>query len=206
LLAAPEASAGGYKPYVSVFGGASVLTQNPHGKYSNSYSIPFEIMMNNPGYIIGGAVGVDWGNNIRTELELSHARWSSDKSHYTRDGFPGTSFASSNVSATYLLGNVWFDFNQGSRITPYVGGGLGVGWANVNLATDTSYATNFGSSGLAFQIGAGFRFDVSENVMIDAGYRFKDIVGLNYGTINYNTIADTSLASHNFQVGLTLKF
>ena len=46
----------------------------------------------------------------------------------------------------------------------------------------------------------------SDNVSIDAGYRFKDIVGLNYGSSGSDFTANTSLASHNFQVGLTLKF
>jgi hypothetical protein len=111
ILAAPEASAGGYKPYVSVFGGGSFLTKDPHLAYNSGSTVATtNLMMNNPGYIIGGAVGVDWGNQIRTELELSHARWSSDKLSYhnTTDGsssHSGTAGVTSNMTATYLLGN-----------------------------------------------------------------------------------------------------
>ena len=211
VLAAPEASAGGYRPYVSVFGGAAVLTKNPH--ISTSFQTTnFDLLMNNPGYIIGGTVGMDWGNQIRTELELSHARWNSDRyhSHTSSDGVPfdTTNSAKSDVSATYLLGNAWLDLSQGSMMTPYVGGGLGIGWANVNAFTDTKSADHFNASGLAFQIGAGVRFSVGDRLSIDAGYRFKDIVGLNYGA-DRNTgdiLTDTSLASHNFQIGLTYQF
>lgn len=212
VLAAPQASAGGYKPYVSVFGGASVLTQNPNLIYnSGGNSGTTNLLMNNPGYIIGGAVGVDWGNQLRTELELSHARWSSDKFHYRNssiDGASGTINATSDMSATYLLGNAWFDLSQGSKLTPYIGGGLGIGWANINAFTSPSFIpVHFNASGLAFQVGAGVRFDVSDNVTIDAGYRFKDIVGLSYSSDDPGyTVSNTSLASHNFQVGLTLKF
>ncbi len=215
-LAAPQVSAAdytgpaghSYRPYVSVFGGASVLTKNPHAtiSYDSSYASA-DALMNNPGYIIGGAVGVDWGNQLRTELELSHARWSSDTARVVITG--GTPFdtpAHSDVSATYLLGNAWLDLSHGSMFTPYVGGGLGIGWANVNAATDTTFVTHFNASGLAFQLGAGVRFDVSDNVSIDAGYRFKDIVGLNYSSDTPMVLTDTSLASHNFQIGLTLKF
>ena len=182
LLAAPQASANGYKPYVSVFGGASVLTQNPHIDYSTSGLYSYDILMNSPGYVIGGAVGVEWGNHVRTELELSHARWSSDKyryyDHHTVDG--GTTDYSSGaaVSATYLLGNAWLDLNQGSRITPYIGGGAGIGWANLG-AFQTNYSGyDFSATGFAFQLGAGVRINVSDKVVIDAGYRYKDIVGL----------------------------
>lgn len=207
ILTAPQASAGGYKPYVSLFGGASVLTKNPHIETSSG-STNFDLLMNNPGYIIGGTVGVDWGNQIRTEVELSHARWTSDRYHYSGTSYAGTLNGKSDVSATYLLGNAWLDLSHDSRITPYVGGGLGIGWANVNAFTDLrGGGDHFNSSGLAFQIGAGLRFNVSDSVTIDAGYRFKDIVGLNYNAAaNGDVLTDTSLASHNFQIGLTFQF
>jgi opacity protein-like surface antigen len=208
ILAAPQVLASGYKPYLSVFGGAAFLTKNPHISTS-SQTTSFDLLMNNPGYIIGGTVGVDWGNQIRTELELSHAHWNSDKYHHSSsDGIGGTNNNNSDVSASYLLGNAWLDLNQGSRITPYVGGGLGIGWANVNAFTELlGGGYHFNASGLAFQIGAGVRFNVNEHVVIDAGYRFKDIVGLNYAAAsNGDVLTDTSLASHNFQIGLTYQF
>ncbi len=213
ILAAPQASAAGYKPYVSVFGGGAILAQNPHGTYEGPSDGSLDLLMNNPGYVFGATVGADWGNHIRTEVELSHARWSSDKYHSyaTSDGgHSGTHDGSSSVSATYLLGNVWLDLNQGSRITPYLGGGAGIGWANVNIFPGESFEDNFNSTGFAFQIGAGVRFAVNDHFMIDAGYRFKDIVGLNYDPVDHvssiDSLSDTSLASHNFQIGLTYSF
>jgi len=204
LLAAPEASASGYKPYVSVFGGAAVLTKNPH--ITSTGFNTYDLLMNNPGYIIGGAVGVDWGNQIRTELELSHARWNSDKYHVYCDCEGSVYNGNSSMSATYLLGNVWYDLSHSSRVTPYVGGGLGIGWANVHAGIDGG-PVDFNASGLAFQVGAGIRFNVNDHVSFDAGYRFKDIVGLNYSSnVPEYTLTDTSLASHNFQIGLTYQF
>ena len=216
VLAAPIASSAdvaapagpGYRPYVSLFGGASILTKNPHATLTTPFSASADLLMNSPGYIIGGAVGIDWGNQIRTEVELSHARWTSDTARVNITGSPFDTPAHSEASATYLLGNAWLDLTQGSTFTPYVGGGLGIGWTNVDGATDTPFASHYNSSGLAFQLGAGVRVDLSSNISIDAGYRFKDIVGLNYSP-DANTgivLTDTSLASHNFQVGLTLKF
>lgn len=212
IFAASQASAAdyappsgmSYRPYVSVFGGAAFLTKNPHSAETLSPSSSYDNLMNSPGYIIGGAVGVDWGNQLRTEIELSHARWSSDKFNSLHSGaVTGTSNATGLQSATYLLGNVWYDLGHGSTFTPYVGGGLGIGWAHVE--TDDAHSV-YDASGLAFQLGAGVRFNVSENVSIDAGYRFKDIVGLNYNASNGYQLTDTSLASHNFQIGLTLQF
>jgi opacity protein-like surface antigen len=206
ILAAPEASAKAYKPYVSVFGGAAILAQNPHIETSGHYR-SYDLLVNNPGYIIGGAVGIDWNNQIRTELELSHARWGSNKYFYYGDGsgtYPGTS----DVSATYLLGNIWYDLNHGARVTPYIGGGAGIGWANVNAFTDDKSPDHFSATGLAFQIGAGIRFAVNDRLSVDAGYRFKDIVGLNYppDSGNGDVLTDTSLAAHTFQIGFSYQF
>ena len=204
VLVAPEASAGTYKPYVSVFGGAAFLSHNPH--INSTGANTYDLLINNPGYIIGGTVGVDWGNQLRTELELSHARWGSDRYHVYCDCDGSIYDGTSSVSATYLLGNAWYDLNHGARVTPYVGGGLGIGWANVHAGIDGG-PVDFNATGLAFQVGAGIRFNVSDRVAIDAGYRFKDIVGLNYSSnVSEYTLTDTSLASHNFQIGLIFQF
>ena len=204
-LAATQASAGGYKPYVSLFGGGAWLNNNPDVFTGFNH---FEFLANNPGYIIGGAVGADWGNQLRTELELSHAHWNADKVHeYNSKGADSVDgLAQGNISATYLLGNVWLDLTHGSQFTPYVGGGIGMGWANVNAFTNSMSATPFDASGLAFQLGAGVRYSLGDHVSIDAGYRFKDIVGLNYTNPNPLVLSNTSLASHNFQIGLTYDF
>ena len=197
-------SGSGYKPYVSVFGGAAFLTKNPHTINTTSATTSVDVLMNNPGYIIGGAVGVDWGNQFRTEIELSHARWSSDKYQNLVSGaVTSTTPYSSVQSATYVLGNAWYDLTHDTQFTPYVGGGLGIGFARLD-ENNGSYV--YDATGLAFQLGAGVRFNISENVSIDAGYRFKDIVGLKYNASNGYLLTDTSLASHNFQVGLTLRF
>ncbi len=212
-LAAPPASASEYHPYVSLFGGASLLTQNPHIPETVG-SISFDPLMNNPAYLFGGAVGVEWNKQFRAELELSHAAWTSKqfsvRSPIGRVGNKrtfGTTFntGASDMSATYLLGNLWLDLSHDSIITPYVGGGFGIGWANVNALT-ASNNLRFSSSGAAIQLGGGLRFNASRHVAIDVGYRFKDLIGLNYGAIAPFVLSNTSLASHNFQIGLTYQF
>jgi len=210
-LTAPMASAGDFKPYVSVFGGGSWLTQDMRTTYTG-YSTGGASYSTKGGYIIGGAVGVEWANMLRSELELSHAVWNLNQVHYhTSDGNIGTIPGHGNVNATYLLGNLWVDFHNSSRFTPYVGGGLGLGWVGM----DSGYAnfTQSNAPSFAFQLGAGVNFAVNEHVSIDLGYRYKDIVGLSFnpGT-NYQAggftdfLQNTSLASHNVQVGVTFKF
>ena len=199
-LAAPAASAAEFKPYVSVFGGASLLNDLHISNFGGTnYTWSF-----NGGYILGGAVGVKWNDLLRTELELSHAVWSANHCTNTGDGCTGG--ASGNLQATYLLGNVWFDVPTNAMVTPYVGGGLGVGWANANVTPSSGSQLLGGNSGFAFQLGAGLKFAVSESVDIDLGYRFKDITNITFSDQNGNPWSPTNLVSHNFQLGVTLKF
>ena len=200
-LTAPAASAAPFQPYVSLFGGASFLNDlNVINSSGTHYTWKF-----NGGYILGGAVGVKWNDLLRTELELSHAVWTANHWSKTYDGgYNGA--ASGNLTATYLLGNVWLDVPTNSMVTPYVGGGLGVGWANANVTGDNGAQLLGGNSGLAFQLGAGLKFAVSESVDVDLGYRFKDLTNITFSDQNGNPWTPTNLVSHNFQLGLTLKF
>lgn len=220
VVAVPQAFAATYKPYVSVFGGGSWIPYEPniYSEFGSRLGRFDTLAINNPSRIIGGTVGVDWGNNWRTEFELSFANFESDHFHITEfkcekppsslcvtHRVPGD--AGSTVSTTYLLGNIWYDIGSGSKLTPYIGGGLGMGLVGADMFRDTLNAEQVNSAGLAIQLGLGLRFNVSEHVLIDAGYRFKDIVWLPTapGDLSLSR-PDTNFGSHNFQMGLTYRF
>ena len=196
--------------YVTVFGGASLpsdLTFDGVG-IDQHYTLGL-----NTGYVAGGAIGMDVTDAVRAEIELSHAVWKSADSVTSVDSFgiANTSAASGNVNATYLLANAWMDFDTGSILTPYLGGGVGLGW----LSGDTIFGgggNGFGTStgaGFAFQVGTGVKVDLSENMALDVGYRFKDIVNASahdLGGAGQPEFNNVSVSSHNLQIGLTVKF
>ena len=206
-LASPQAGAAdidpvtGYPIYISIFGGASFLNDVKTDFYGDQYTVKTKA-----GFLIGGAVGVKWNDIIRTEIELSHSRVQA-KSY---NSYAGGSFdpASGPIKATYLLGNIWADLNTGSAFTPYVGGGLGFGWAS----GDTSFnGNNFGygpgESGLAYQLGAGVKYDMSENISLDLGYRFKGLNDIDFDDNDGGGVYTSGdLRSHNVQLGLTYSF
>ena len=115
---ATVAPVSGYMPYVSIFGGASFLNNvNTVSSGGHNYSVKTDT-----GYLIGGAIGLKWNENLRTEIELSHM--SNNANSYNSNG-GAFSPASGPIRQTYLLGNVWLDLPTGSSFTPYAGGGLG---------------------------------------------------------------------------------
>ena len=212
-LTSNMASADGYKPYVSVFGGASFLN-GIRGGHKSTYSTTTSTsdaarlittqlgtFKTKTGYILGAAAGMRWNDMLRTEIELSHASNAADSFAY--DGGGVGTFTSGSVEQTFLMGNVWLNLPTHTAFSPYIGGGIGVGWAN---ATFDKLSFTQSSAGFAWQVGGGVIYDINDKIAIDAGYRYK-VMNVNFTSSDPNWfISDKSLASHNVQIGLTVKF
>jgi opacity protein-like surface antigen len=200
-LSSQMAAAEDFKPYVSLFGGASFL--NPVNTASTyAYSVK-----TNTGYLIGGAVGLKWNDMLRTELELSHGSNNANSFKFNGGAFDP---ASGPISATYMLGNVWLDIPTQTAFTPYIGGGLGVGWATADVSFNGNifgYGPNKSGGALAYQVGAGVKFNVSQNIDLDIGYRFKGLGKTDFYDLDgFGFYKQATLNTHNIQVGLTFNF
>jgi len=190
--------------YISVFAGGSFgMTAHGHtAAPGGNPEVPF-----NTGYLIGGALGTNLMPNLRGEVELSYASHGV-KGSIHNPATSGTAITGSS-STLYILGNLWYDIDTGSSITPYLGGGLGVGVVMPNISvpgTGDSYKA--AGAGVAGQLGAGIKFDVADNVSIDLGYRAKGVwnaslkptngIMSNYTGVNY--------IEQTVQVGLDIGF
>ena len=206
-LSAPGVPA--FRPYVSVFGG---LSTGAHIKTHWDGGDEIEDFNLNRSWSIGGAAGVKWNDLLRTELELSHSQWSGDYlSTIWQGGAPSNSSAVGTVAATYLLGNVWVDMKSNSAFTPYAGGGVGLAFVNttgVRWGNSSTWGyVDASQTRLAWQLGAGVKYDISEQLTLDVGYRFKNVDGLQF--VNGNgrgNFVSGRLSSHNIEVGLTYNF
>jgi opacity protein-like surface antigen len=188
-----------YVPYVSIFAGMSLPNDVNTTRSGSDLSQTLE-----NSYLVGGAFGMSWNNVVRTEVELSHSHWGANS--FSTDGIVNNTY-NSDVSATYLMGNVWLDLKNDSAFTPYVGGGLGVAFVNF----DQSLAGGHGYSGndtvLAYQLGAGVNFALSDQLSLDVGYRYKASANFNIQDGDGSSdFTNAHLGSHNVQVGLTYKF
>jgi opacity protein-like surface antigen len=129
---------------------------------------------NDFGFVGGGGIGYQWNDNFRTDLT---ADWAG---HY--DVAPGAT-----LNTTTVLGNAYFDFKNSSMFTPYVGAGLGYGWA-----TGTGIASD---KGLAAGLAAGVSVDMTSNLALDVGYRFRDIM-----------VSGADPKEHQVTAGIRFKF
>lgn len=82
------------------------------------------------GWSIGGGVGKYFGNGFRGDLTLEY-RTSTDVSG-SAEASCCTLATETEFDGTVGLANLYYDFNRGGRITPYIGGGIGF----AHLSTD----------------------------------------------------------------------
>lgn len=188
--------------YVSLFGGASSLNdvETDYNEVGNKYTVDPKV-----GYILGGAIGMRIWDPLRAEIEVSYSRWKIDNrvehNNHTHTG-------EGPIEALYVLGNLWYDLDTGMGITPYVGGGAGVGFADANIHFDgNDYGYGDGEAGFAFQLGAGAKLDLTDNIALDVGYRFKGILDVDFKDNDGEGVyKNANLYSHNVQAGVTFGF
>lgn len=117
------------------------------------------------GFAVGGFVGYDLGSGLRVEGELTYRV-------NDVDTLAGVSFGG-DVSSLALMANGFYDFDSGSPVVPYVGGGIGV--ANVS-ANDINFfgiqAVDDEETVFAYQLGVGVGYEVSPTLTLTADYRY----------------------------------
>ena len=126
-------------------------------------------------HVFGGGIGYQFDDNFRADIT---ADWTGDYRIA-----PGA-----EISTTTVLGNVYFDWKNDSMFTPYVGGGVGYGWVD-----GSGTASN--DSGLALGLATGVAVDLTNNLSVDVGYRFRDIM-----------VSGPNTYEHQATVGLRVKF
>ncbi|ODT07453.1 MAG: hypothetical protein ABS58_07010 [Mesorhizobium sp. SCN 65-20] len=187
--------------YVSLFGGASF----PSGLETERSGVQFDPDLDT-GFLVGATVGRRINDAFRVEAELSYARYKTDRVNYSNGSYD---LAGGDLSATYLLANVWADVTRLGEASVYVGGGLGAAYVDGDIYFSDPSSLGYGSSewGFAGQLGAGVTYAVAQNVDLDFGYRFKAVTGLDFqDRMGGADFADGDLYTHNLQFGVTARF
>jgi opacity protein-like surface antigen len=197
--------------YISVFGGI-VAPSQVDGQYYGSSDLDLQTQT---GFLLGAAVGTHVTSNLRAEFELSWAHHGVSDDDFMYAGWcgtPGACGATGGLSTLYMLGNVWYDMDIGSGFTPYVGGGVGaaVVMPDITLYGDSSDVWNDARLAGAAQLGLGVKWDISDNMTLDLGYRAKAVFG---GVLaatdscnNACSATGVTYIDHTVQAGLTMGF
>ncbi len=171
--------------------------------YDNAFDIDFKT-----GVDLDLIAGYDFGM-IRAELELAHKSVKADDvdiSGEFADDFdfllddPDEIDIDGRFKVTSLMGNVLFDFGNEDSWSFYVGGGLGRAWARFDGERDSAFA---------WQLIAGTRYAVSENIDVGLKYRYFQTGNLNYDIYEdccSSFEGDGKFSSHSLLASLIFNF
>lgn len=216
--------------YASVFGGMNISSDASRnwsvtsGPLSLISTIDTDI---SNGFVVGGSVGVElsnWLEGLRAEMEISYRRNSLKGDWNQTFDVPSTILTVTDETASgttdghlsrfAVMANVWYDIDAGSKIVPYVGGGIGWNRARLEVggeATDPSFfiptidPQEFSESGFAWQLGAGANYEVSPGVKVGVGYRYFNGADVDRAFSGKNAApTQTDEGNHAIQANVTV--
>jgi opacity protein-like surface antigen len=188
------------RPYIEVGGGMLFV---PHVTYDGLFGTT-PSMSFNAGFDGSIFVGYDLGA-FRLEAETSYKRAGTDQ--LTVSGIPFS--ADGSVSVFSVMGNGLININNVAPFTlplsPFIGGGIGV--SNVTTSFATLNRTDIDSSDarFAWQIMAGVRQAITDNIDVTLRYRFFHVD--NVRTVDFRGLENQSrFRSHSLLGGISYNF
>lgn len=186
-----------------------------------------------PSVAVGYRFADDWQQPVRAELAFqtfgksdkdfsfkpsANGYWNGElKSNFV---LPATADVRQKTRVNTLMVNAFYDFPLGNMITPYVIAGVGAAFMHHNIATSSSVGgqmlgeNNYSSNktNLAWAVGAGVAWDLTENVSVELGYTFTDAGDISTdwsaanGIIKGDGEVHTKVQLHSLHTGVRYHF
>lgn len=161
LLWGAPASAEGV--YLGIHGGSNLTFGSDIDNSDNGLQeIHYDV-----GFGVGGALGYKWSFGLRTEGEFTYRRNKVDEIEISGSDFE----ADGNVSSISIMANAFYDFDNSTRWTPYVGGGLGAIRASWNDVDAGPRELDDDQWLFAAQFGGGVSFAITDAFLLSIDYR-----------------------------------
>lgn len=162
-LAAMAHSAQANDWYIGGFVGYNAASDQTSEGPSRVVDVDFE-----GGYALGGFVGYEYSDAIRVEAEVSYRQNDGDTLAFNNIDRP---FTGSGTDSFSILANVYYDFENDSAITPFIGAGAGIGFLDNDFAYGPAVFedddTTFVYQGI---IGASLAVSDTSELFIDGRY------------------------------------
>lgn len=191
---------------------------------SNAIVRDFDSAKLKHGFTLGGGVGYQITNHLRTDVTLDYlfkSKFRGSTSGSCGVAVACTSTDVASLTALSLLANAYVDIGTYGVVTPYVGAGIGgtyVNWGDLkNTSCDDGDPTNCDptvvhrgkkSWRFTYALMAGASVDVTCNLKADLGYRFRHVTkGEMFGyNLNGGPGYDKGFYSHEARAGLRYSF
>lgn len=159
-----------------------------------------ETAENDAGLAFSGFLGWDEGPG---RIELEYSRFNNNI-----DMFSGVDGRYGNVDFHAYMANGYLDFPISSRLTGYLGGGLGVAQMQLNGLPNTGFGyPDSGKSdfGIAYQAKVGASYSLTNRAELFGGYRFLGTEKLTAARGHLGDFGD-QVHMHSLETGLRFKF
>lgn len=153
--------------------------------------------------VIGGALRLEAEFNQNADAEKNHPDMFYIDNETGEISGPGT--IKLKLKTKSIMFNAYFDIDTGTGFKPYVGGGFGAGWNNLEVSGDLIYGEKKYRR-LAWQIGTGVGYDVNSNVTLDVGYRYIDYGDKSYYDSFLKENVKIETTAHEFYAGFRYNF
>lgn len=147
-------------PYLAATSGISIFHDSDVTYYDGNYATA----RYKAGTALGISGGYDFGG-VRVEGEFGYKH--ADVDYFSYQGTRYDPQDSDSTITSYMI-NGFYDIKTGSRVTPFIGAGIGAIHCKLNDATDTYNDTEFG-----YQLSTGIGIRVATHLTIDVSYRFQ---------------------------------
>lgn len=154
-------------------------------------------------FLLGAGVGYQATDWLRADLTVDYL---------TRANFEARMGGTidTKMSAVSVLANAYVDLGNLAGFTPYVGAGVGATHIDWSVAGDTGGLSFDGAKNWRFTYAAmaGVSMDLTQNLKLDTGYRFRRINGgaMFDDVAGLGSVDDKGLNVHDLRIGLRYTF
>ena len=145
------------------------------------------------GIRMGAAIGFDYPASTRTELEYRYSAPEIDRVLLSGGAVTSDSNPDAELTTHLLMSNLYYDFENRSAVTPFVGAGIG-GVAVTNAAGEKDAA-------FAWQARAGLSANLSDALNFDVEYIWVRSGDLEFGPKEFGdaSVAGVNSTGANYQ-------
>ncbi len=193
-----------YKFYLAVRGGLSFPEDTSFNTLGLGITNEYDL-----GYFFSGAAGVSnlaGVRGLRGELEVGYTQ-SDIESH----NVGGVKFTGGNAfgrsALTYGLASLYYDFNTGTIVRPFIGAGGGI--ADVSFenygVTGVGSVLDSSDTAYAYHITAGANVEITKSLNFELAYRYLGTTGAEL-TARDGTKTEVDTVDHQIMFGLRQSF
>ena len=111
-----------------------------------------------------------------------------------------------DVSTVFVMANIFYDVDLGGRIKPYIGGGVGAGFVDVDYYPSGVVIIQDNSTAFAYQAMAGVAYAVAPSVDLILGYRYRATSDVNVSADLFSADFDVENSASVVEAGLRFTF